>query len=117
MSVGAHARGRRAPGTLRLTCHRVKAGASRGLPLFRGIVRPRTPLLTSQTVGEALMQRSVTRRAVWYGAIAWLVLSGLISGSSASPTPIPGALFGPEDFIRQRGGPSPITRTFSVAHP
>ena len=63
------------------------------------------------------MQRSVTRKAVWYGAIAWLVLSGLISGSSASSNPIPGALFGPEDFIRQRGGPSPLTRTFSVAQP
>jgi RHS repeat-associated protein len=68
------------------------------------------------------MNRRVRRRAIWYGAIAWLVLSGLLAGSSPSsgattPTPIPGAVFGPEDFIRQRGRPSAITGTFSVAHP
>ena len=67
------------------------------------------------------MNRSVNRRAIRYGALAWLVLSGLLAGSSASssptPTPIQGAVFGPEDFIRERGRPTPTTRTFSVAHP
>src|SRR6185295_14867070 len=66
------------------------------------------------------MNRSVNRRAIRYGALAWLVLSGLLAGGSASssttPTPIQGAVFGPEDFIRDRGRPTPTTRTFSVAH-
>src|SRR6266850_5944445 len=66
------------------------------------------------------MNRYPNWKAVWYRVAGWLVLSALLSGSSpgtATATQIPGGLFGPEDFVRQRGRPSSIARTFSVTNP